>query len=747
MTNSSEPLATYKSNGNGLATSSSLIHLRSDSERAEEGLDFNRVWAIARRRALIIAGVSAIAFGYSMRSILQQETTYQGGFQLLVEPVNTENDLTNITSQAGSRSGRSGLDYDTQISLLKSPDLLSTVVEKVQNAYPGTNYGSIVSGLEVRRLRDTKILAVRYQGKDPNKVRLVLDELSEIYLSYSLNQRQSYLRQGIQFVKDQIDSLQADVDELQNKLQKFRRQQGFLEPESLADNLTSQINTLEQQQIGVEQELVQARAQLNALQGKTGKMAALSASPGYQQIQNQMRQIDLEIALERTRFKEKNLNIQVLRRKKDNLLPLLEEQAKNILESQAANATARIQTLRTQRQALAEAQAQLNQELQELPVLTRVYTNLQRELQITTTSLNRFLEIRQNLQVEAAQKEIPWQLVQEPSVGGSPPSDIQQSLIKALAISLAAGFAAALLVDKLDSTYHTAEDLKLKVKQPVLGAIPFEPQLAVTNDPNLTLKKQRRKKRRSLKRLFVSAKKSVAKLLSKMNFLAMPADEYENVSTFMEAFRVLHSNLLMLKRTNYPISSLVISSALPGDGKSTVALHWAKTAVAMGQRVLLIDADLRRPQVHTQLNLDNSQGLSELVTQRLDPADVIQQINPEEEFYVLTSGQLPEDPASLLSSATTKQLMKQIHQDFELVIYDAPPLLGLADTNLLTDFIDRLVLVVGMAKTDRSSLQRAIDSLQGYQIPLLGLVANGQREGNSIASEYVRSPQTISTHH
>lgn len=744
MVNSSNNLAS-PTNGNELATSTVQFPSQMNSNGVEEGWDLNRVWNIARRRALIIAGISAIAFSYSLRSILNQKPVYQGGFQLLVEPVNTENDLTNITSQAGSRSGRSGLDYDTQISLLKSPDLLSTVVEKAQTTYPSANYGSIVNGLKVRRLRDTKILAVRYEGENSNEVRLVLEELSKVYLNYSLNQRQSYLRQGIQFVKEQIDLLQKNVDELQNKLQKFRREQGFLEPESLADNLTNQINTLRQEQIGVEQELVQARAQLNSLRTETGKMAALSASPGYQQIVNQMRQIDLEIALERTRFKKQNLNIKLLQHKKDNLIPLLEDETRSVLASQTASATARLQTLEKQKQALVEAQVQLNRELQELPVLTRVYSNLQRELQITTTSLNRFLEIRQNLQVEAAQKEIPWQLVQKPAVAGTPPSDILQSLIKAVAMSLAAGFAAAMLVEKLDSTYHSAEDLKLKTKQPVLGAIPFEPQLAVTNNPNLTLTKQRRKKRRSFKRLFVSAKRSVAKLLSKMNFLAMPIDEYENASAFTEAFRVLHSNLLMLRQNNYPISSLVVSSALPGDGKSTVALHWAKTAVAMGQRVLLVDADLRRPQVHIQLNLDNSQGLSELVTQKLDPLDAIQQINPDEEFYVLTAGKLPEDPVSLLSSATTKQLMKQIHQDFELVIYDAPPLLGLADTNLLTDFIDRMVLVVGLGKTDRSSLQKAIDSLQGYQVPMLGLVANGQRENNSLASEYARSPQTSNT--
>lgn len=741
MQNSSEQSATFKANGNGF-TPARVPQLQplSGTNQPEEAWDLRRFLAIARRRALIIAGVTTVALSFSVQSALNQQTIYQGSFQLLVEPVNTENDLTKLTSERSSGSGQSGLDYDTQIAVLKSPELLSSVVKKVQSSYPDINYGTVIAGLEVLRAKGTKILVVRYQGDDPGKTQLVLDELSKAYLHYSLNQRQSYLRQGIQFVEKQLSSLQGDVNKLQNQLQRFRQQNGFLEPETQANKLTSQATALEQQQATIAQDLVQASSDLSNLQEKTGVMAALNASPGYQQVLSQIRQIDTEIAVERTRFKEQNLNIQVLRRKKDNLVPLLRQEAVRVLEAKVAEASARKQTLDTQNRSLVNARTKLNQKIQELPVLTQEYTNFQRELQIATTSLNRFMEIRQTLQVEAAQKEIPWQLIQEPALAGAQLSDTTKSLILAVLGSLAAGCAAAFLAEKLDSTYHTADDLRAKVKQPILGAIPFDQQLAVHINSNLPLRRQRRKKRKSLKQLTTSVLKFVSKVSRKMNFFPFLVDEYETASAFMEAFRVLHANLLMLNRVNRPVRSLVISSALPGDGKSTVALHWARTAVAMGHRVLLVDADLRRSQVHTQLNLDNSKGLSELIAQGLEPADVIQQVNPHEEFYVLAAGQPPLDPASLLSSSKTKQVMEKIHQDFDLVIYDAPPLLGLADANLLTNYVDGLVLVVGLAKTDRLSLQRVIEDLKGYQVPILGLVANGQRDGNSIVREYALLP-------
>ena len=435
MANSFEHPAKLKANENSLASSMPQLYFQTGSNQPEQEWDLKRAFVIAQRRVLIIASVTGIALGFSLRSALNPKPMiYEGSFQLLVEPVNAENDLTNLTSQVSSQSRSSELDYDTQIALLKSPDLLSVVVKKVQSSYPGINYGFIVSGLKIRQVRNTKIIAVGYQGEDADQVQFVLDELSKVYLDYSLNQRQSYLRQGIQFVDQQLSSLQADVDQLQNKLQKFRLQQGIFDPESQANKLMNQVNTLEEQQIEVEQELLLARSQLVSLQKETGMMAALNAAPRYQKILGQMRQIDIEIALQRTRFKKENLNIKLLQHKKDNLVPILDEEARVVLEAQATSATTRMATLETQKRALAEARTNLTKEIQKLPELSRVYTNLQRELQVTTNSLNGFLKIRQNLQVEAAQKEIPWQLVQEPALAvSSGASDMRKSIIQAVA--------------------------------------------------------------------------------------------------------------------------------------------------------------------------------------------------------------------------------------------------------------------------------------------------------------------------
>ncbi len=169
----------------------------------------------------------------------------------------------------------------------------------------------------------------------------------------------------------------------------------------------------------------------------------------------------------------------------------------------------------------------------------------------------------------------------------------------------------------------------------------------------------------------------------------------------------------------------MISSATPGDGKSTTAVHLAQAAAAMGQRVLLVDADLRLLQVHKVLGLENQIGLSNVIATGFTAKQAIQRLPMWDHLYVLTAGQLPPDPTRILSSKKMRYLMEQFHAVFDLVIYDTPPVLGLADGQLLAAHTDGVVMVTGLGKTDRSVLMQALDRLKISNSTVLGVVANG----------------------
>ncbi|NEO01386.1 MAG: polysaccharide biosynthesis tyrosine autokinase, partial [Moorea sp. SIO3I7] len=432
---------------------------------------------------------------------------------------------------------------------------------------------------------------------------------------------------------------------------------------------------------------------------------------------------------ELTRFQPQSTAIRLLQNQRQNLLPILEQEAERILGAKLAEAVTEVQRLETQRQTLLVAEQQLKQQDQQIPALTRQYSDLQLEIQLATEGLNRFRATWETLQIEAAQTEIPWEVIEAPVRPVAPISpNIQRSITLGAVASLAVGIGVALILEKLDNVYHTALELKQQTKLHLLGNIPINKQIAATPSNNSLAK--------------------VGGLLSKPFTWLIPALKQKSTpyiyygdsqsSHFLEALRILNTNIQLLS-SDRPIRSMAISSALPRDGKSTIAVFLAQTAAAMGKKVLLVDADMRKPQVHPRLELPNQCGLSNLILQTLSPSDVIEDNLPVAGLSVLTAGQLPSDPTKLISSQKMAQLMAGFHETFDLVIYDTPSVLGLADTSLLTPRTDGLILVTRVGKTDRSALTQALENLKLSQIKVLGIVANGVKDEYLGLYEYYKS--------
>jgi succinoglycan biosynthesis transport protein ExoP len=684
------------------------------SEGQGDESSLREYFGIIRRRGLVIAAVVVAVMSHVTYSALKQKPLYEGSFRLLVEPLNKENTLLELTSGQGSNSSSSNLDYDSQIQVLKSPELMTGIVKQLETTYPNIKYDSLVNSLTIIRLGETKIIEIRYQNNDPTKIKVVLDNLAMAYSNYSLETRQTSLRQGLQFVEKQLKSMHDRVDQLQKDLQSFRQRYNFIDPNTQTQQIISQATALTEKRQAIDQQLAAARAGLSNLQRETGEKAVLNSGGVYQGLITQLRQLEIQIAQESIRFQDSNPTMQSLIEKREKILSLLKDEAQRYLDVRLAEVVTEVDSLEVQSQELAKEEQKLEQQRQQFPVLAREYIELQRKLQVATESLNRFLTTREALQIQVAQTEIPWELIQapvQPSVPKSP--DIKRNLITGFIGSLVLGLGVALLLEKLDDTYHSVDSLK-KIKQPLLGAIPFEKQLQHSLSPTSKPRIPIRVVPDSLSRYL----KGLAAIIEQQD---------TNYSTqFLEALRVVCTNIQLLS-SDKPIRSVVISSAMAGDGKSTAAFHLAQIATAMGQRVLLVDADLRQPTIHTLSELNNQWGLSNLISTNLPAGEVIRQPEFMNQLSILTAGPIPPDPTKLLSSEKMKRLMEDFHNNFDLVIYDTPSLVGLADANLIAPHTDGILLVVRMDKTNRSKLKRALDSLKLSRINVLGIVANAQR--------------------
>ncbi|MBD2335814.1 polysaccharide biosynthesis tyrosine autokinase [Calothrix sp. FACHB-156] len=717
MENHSYQFSDYDRNRNSLPTSY-LPQTAPEVEDSGSSWSFREFIGLIRRRILIIAGVSTVVMLTSVinMKLNQKQPEYESSFQILVEPVNDDSKVLDVVKETNS-SNNSTLDYDSQIQVLKSPELMNSLIQQLQVAYPEISYDNLMTALQINRLGETKIIEVKYRSTDSKKIKVVLDKISREYVDYSRERRQTKLRQGIQFVEKQLPFLQYRVDQIQRELQIFRLNYKFNDPEAEAKQIDDQIAKLSEQRQTIDMQLGEARSKFDIFKGQDGVTSILNNTNAvlYQQILAQIRQLDAQIVQESTRLQEDNPTIQSLKDKRNSLLPLLQNEAQRFMDAKLSEIATQVQTLEVQGQEIDKTIQKLEQKRKRFPALARQYNALQRKLQITTDSLTRFLSTRETLQIQVSQTELGWQLLNKPIQPEQPVtiSNIKQSLLMALATSLAAGIGVAFLIDKIDNTFHGANELKDKLKLPLLGNIPFEKQLHISPSPSS-------EGNIPLVRIPDFPPDSIPGLA------VIPDQDYSNHSVkFLEALRVLYTNIQLLS-CDHPMRSITISSAMSGDGKSTVAFHLAQIATAMGQRVLLIDANLRQPVIHNLSQLNNLWGLSNLISTNLPPGEVIRKFPSMSQLSVITAGPIPPDPTKLLSSEKMKRLMEDFHNTFDLVIYDTPPVLGLADASLLAPNTDGILLVVRIDKTDSSKVQQTVDHLKISPMNLLGIVGNGQ---------------------
>lgn len=717
----------------------------------EEEINLRQVLSVVKHRWLIIAGITLGVTSAIATYTFLKTPIYQGRFLLLIgQPIEENKSSSRLAAQdILPQLGGEDIDYDTQIAVLTSPQLLNPILSKITPQYPDFTYSDLISktgksDLKVSQLKDTKVLEISYQDAEPEKIKLVLENLARHYLNYSSQERKTEINQGLDFVNAQLPVLQERVNSLQKQMQQFRQQYNFLDPDKEATRLSQQLTSIEQEYRVAQVALNEINSRYQALQQQVGLApnqaiiaTYLSESPGYQDLLKQLQEVEVELAKQSAVFAKDSPIIATLEEKRANLLPLLQNEAQRTLgeklpqtvgnspalvsrsalrvelTQQLVEAANTRQTLEIKVESLAQALEQQKASVKNLAVLSRRYTDLQRELEIATTSLGRFLEEQQKLQLKVAQQVMPWQLISPPEVeedfvSPKPLRNLALGLIGGLLL----GIGAAFLAERLDPVHHSADELKEDAKLPLLGAIPWQKDLGTIEKVNT-----------ALPQLTVGDRK-----ITIPNTTAKSANEnisYYNFSAFSEAFHTLNTNIRLLG-SDSPLKSLVISSLSPGDGKTTMAINIAKAAARMGQRVLLVDADLRRPRIHLRLNLDNDHGLSNVLAEGLDWNEAIQSLPRHENLSILTAGSIPPDPSRLLSSQRMQEMISQLQQDhlFDLIIYDLPPLAAFADAKILAAMATGLILVTKLGKTDRFALKNLLEDLRLSHISVLGLVAN-----------------------
>jgi capsular exopolysaccharide synthesis family protein len=701
---------------------------------SQQGLNLTSFLRTIKRKALPLAGIVGIVGAiswYNTSSI----STYTGDFQILVEPVTSEAKSSEPSTLTSSTKGGNisplEMDYSTIITILKSPGILSSIVERVQTKYPSFSLEELKTNLKIERLalseedlgERTKIIEISYQASDHKLVKLVLEETAKTYLNYSLEDRKTRISQGVEFIEQQLPKLHDRVGILQTKLQNLQEQNEFIDPELKGEDVLKQVRDTNVQQLETQGQLLKLTAlkqnlqqQLKLTPDEAIIVSTLSEDPNYRNLLAKFKTVESEISTEAARFQTASPNIQMLYDKRQNLLNLLDRETQRILGQkfigkvhnypslelqnsitlemvqQLVETTNQLTVIETQANSLKIKKNKLEQQARQLPKVSRQYTDLKQELTITTKTLDQLVTQRDALRIELAQSQVPWEIISSPQLlsdsTGNPtplPKDSEKKLLVSLIGSLVLGIGTTLVVEKSRDIFYAPEDIEEKIKLPMLGLIPWDK----------------------------NSKESA-------NF---STNNDINNSRFIDAFDALYANI-KFRFTEPTIRSLVISSAATEDGKSTIALTLAKTSAAMGHKVLLVDANLRCPSIHHKLGLANQQGLNDLLADPMNSNchDLIQRDPQRSNLFVLTSGQLLPDSTRMLASNRMQSLNQEFEEMFDLVIYDTPSLLDCMDTSFLAAHTDGILMVVAVGKTPKSLVMKALEQIETFNLKTLGIV-------------------------
>jgi len=278
-----------------------------------------------------------------------------------------------------------------------------------------------------------------------------------------------------------------------------------------------------------------------------------------------------------------------------------------------------------------------------------------------------------------------------------------QAVILALVLALAFGVALALFLEYLDDTVKTTSDVESGLRLPSLAIIPVAGRSTQRFLP-ISRALQRTNGNGSAPELLINA---------------------SGPSQQAEAYRHLRTSIL-LSTAGRPPKSLLVTSSVPAEGKTTTVVNTATVLAQTGAQVLVIDADMRRPRLHHVFGLDNNDGLSAILSSDMTEADVLSKINKfrDTNIYLLSSGAIPPNPAELLGSAQMKRLLDIVGETFNYIVIDSPPIASFTDGVLISSLVDGVLLVVHGGKTSRQVVKRTRQILHEVGAKIIGVVLN-----------------------
>jgi succinoglycan biosynthesis transport protein ExoP len=690
---------------------------------------------VLRKRKWEILGCVVTIFALVAIASLRTSKVYEASGKIAVNKPDNSLNLQN--------SATFSLDYydpselETQVKILQSDDLALEVIHELNldrrpefggQASPSPSIdlepdplqdpgkasallGGFTGNLKVAVSLNSRIIEIHYRSADPELAANVVHTLMQTYIDDDRKKRYNSTMDASKWLEGQLVDMQMNVESSQEKLVKYQKEHEILGIDEKQNLTTEKLEELNKALTAAQSERMDKESFYKLVQSgnpdtvatsatSLDSAAAQSESGFLDSLLAKQADMKLQIADLNTQFGPAYPKLAQLNNQLKEIDTQIQAQMKKIVNKvrgQYMTALGRENLLR-------EALDKQKQEANQLNESAIEYNMLKRDADTYRALYEGILEKLKEAGVSAGLRSNNFQIVDD----ARPPSypiepNIPRNLGFAFVLGLASGVGLAFLREGMDNSIRTTEQAHLISGLPSLGMIPLGSKSAREGpDP---------------KRLVIASSKEAVELVTQVR----------PQSQMAESYRALRTSLL-LSNLGSPPKVIMVTSALPQEGKTTTSINCAVVLAQMmgqkGGRVLLIDADLRRPSIHKTLGMGPRSGLSNVLTGtvKLDKAIAPTSILPN--LFVLPAGTPPPDPAELLASTEMRDLLTELREQYDHIVVDTPPSLSVTDAVVLSPRADAVILVIRAEKTTKQSLRRARELLAQVNAKVIGVLLN-----------------------
>ncbi|EDX87685.1 Chain length determinant protein [Synechococcus sp. PCC 7335] len=695
----------------------------------EQEFGYVQLLNVLLRRGWWVVGTISLALVTALLFTLTRDPIYQSSMQMIIEP-NFEEELDPAELDRTPSQRQREENLATQLNLMRSRELLQRAVDSLQDAYPELTAQTVRSSLSLSRVQEggdeTRIVGIVYTDTDPVRAERILEALQAVYLSYALERQEQRLNQGLGAIDNQFDEARRSLSSSQSRLKEFRQNQDIIDPERQATVVTDSLNRILSEQRSLETEYQEALARYNTLREQISlsedsaiAAARLSQSARFQSLLNALQETELALAERRVIYSDADPGVQGLVAQRQNQLELLRQEAQRVLGSDAAGITSAeslqdfgqlsaldlnlvqnlaevestLEGLTARRQSLVQAEQEARAELDQFPELIDSYNRLEPEVQTQQTVLEQLLRQRELLSSQLARGGFNWQVVANPSLGVKIGPDHRKNMLLGAVAGLVLGGTVAFIREALDDVIRTPKDIQRLAPVPLLGVLSDKKPSDAVRTPHSVPVYQHNGER-----------------LEAGYWLSLR----DSLDLIYKSVQLYQTDVA---------KSLAITSTRSAESSSTLAVGLALSAARIGQRVIIVDANLRSSTLQERFNFPEGRGLNALLDQPATRLIPVSTTLLGTSIDVLPATLEAHDSIKILSSPRFRVLIEALENRYDLVILDSPPVLGSADVLEIAACCGDLVLVAPLNQTTEEELQASLAALSQLN-NLAGIVAS-----------------------